>query len=285
MIALTQKEDITHEGDNIFRNFLTPSLEVKKLLDLAVERMGLKRFGILYPDNSYGRYLFNLFWDRLEERDASVTAVESYSPETTDYAEQIKKMTGRFYPRPQSVVQEFRGMWTPEQEECEIYPEEPEPIIDFEAVFIPDNFQRVAMITPQLVYHDVLDVLLLGTSLWQSSQLIDLAGDYVQEVVFTSGFFEGVEDPLVKTFVQEYSQVFDGKPGILAATGYDTIRLLERILADGHIRSRKDLRKALQSGVGIKGVTGEIRFDAQGEVLKEPLLITISGKRMIPYSD
>jgi hypothetical protein len=29
-----------------------------------------------------------------------------------------------------------------------------------------------------------------------------------------------------------------------------------------------------------KGVTGDIQFDEQGELIKEPLLLTVSGRRM-----
>jgi branched-chain amino acid transport system substrate-binding protein len=259
---------------------MTPSREVDRLLDIAVSEMGLKRFAILYPENSYGRFLLNLFWDRLETNGGEVTAVESYQPDETDFAGQIKKMTGLYYPRPKSLVEKLREMRTPEEEESIIFSGEPEPIIDFDAVFIPDNFQRVAMIAPQLVYYDVMDVLLMGTSLWQSPQLIEMAGDYVQGALFPSGFFEGLEDPAVKGFVQAYKTNFDAVPGILAATGHDTIKFLKELIVKENIRTRRDLHKALFNYYYFNGVTGNISFDSEGEVKKDPLLLMISGKRM-----
>ena len=164
--------------------------------------------------------------------------------------------------------------------ESEMEPEGPEPIIDFDAVFIPDNFQRVAMIAPQLAYHDVLDVQLMGTSLWQSSQLIETAGDYVQDTIFPSGFLESSGEPGVRSFVENYRETFDSSPGILAATGYDTIRFLKEVMAAEGISTRKDLQKALLESQNFLGITGSISFDQQGEVEKEPLLLTVSGRRM-----
>ena len=284
IVTLTQKLGITEQGDMVFRNFLTPSQEVKRLLDMAIGEMGIRRFGILYPENSYGRFFMNLFWDRLEEEGAMVTAVESYKPEETDFAAQIKKMIGLYYPRPHWLVQRLRDMWPPEREESEIYTEEPEPIIDFDGVFIPDNFQRVAMIAPQLVYHDVAEVLLMGTSLWQSPQLIEMAGDYVQGAIFSSGFFERLGDPLVNVFSQEYRSNFDASPGILGATGYDTMRLLKEVMADEGIRTRKGFQKALLEYQDFQGITGKVSFDPKGEIRKEPLLLRISGKRMVSLS-
>ncbi|MFO7739706.1 MAG: penicillin-binding protein activator [Desulfatiglandaceae bacterium] len=280
IITLTQKEGITEEGTMVFRNFTTPFREVHRLLDIAVSDMHLKRFAILYPENSYGRFLLNLFWDRLETLGGEVTAVESYEPDETDFAEQIKKMTGLYYPRPQSVVEKLREMRTPEAEESTIFSEENEPIVEFDAVFIPDNFQRVAMIAPQLAYYDVVDVLLMGTSLWQSPQLIETAGDYVQGALFSSGFFEGLEVPTVKVFVQAYKTNFDATPGILAATGHDTIKFLKELIARENIRTRRDLHKALFDSYYFNGVTGNISFNFEGEVEKEPLILTISGSRM-----
>ena len=280
VIILTQKEGIVEQGEMVFRNFLTPSQEVKVLVDTAINEMGIKRFAILYPDNSYGTFFMNLFWDKLEEMGGEVTAAEGYSPDETDFADQIKKMTGLYFARPDSVSKMLREIWTPEQEENEIYPEEPEPIIDFEAVFIPDDFQRVTMAAPQLAFHDVLDVQLLGTSLWQSSKLAEMPTEYVQGAVFSSGFPQLSGGPTVANFIEEYRANFDSAPGILAATGYDTIRILRMVMAGKESRTRKDIQKALLEFEDFQGVTGKTVFDSKGEVEKDVFLLTISGKKI-----
>ena len=284
IIALTQKEGIVEEGEMIFRNFLTPSQEVEGLLDVAMGQMGLKRFGILYPDNAYGRYCMNLFWDRLNDMGGTVTAVESYGVDDTDFADQIKKMVGLYYPRPASLMQRLEDMKTQEDEERSIYPEEPGPIIDFDAIFIPDSFQRVAMIAPQLAFHDVLGVQLLGTSAWQSPKLVEMAKDYIQGALFCSGFVKDSEEPGVRVFVEEYRENFDADPDILAANGYDTVRLLKKVLSKKEIRTRKDLAKALLGSQGFEGVSGIITFDSNGEAEKKPILLTISGNKMLGFA-
>ena len=139
------------------------------------------------------------------------------------------------------------------------------------------------MIAPQLVYHDVLDVLLMGTSLWQSPELIETAGDYVQGAIFPSGFFESSGESCVSAFAEDYCVDFDATPGILAATGYDTIRLLKHMMAGEGVRTRGDLKEALLECRDFPGLTGNIVFDPEGEVEKEPFLLTISGRRMVVY--
>lgn len=280
LVTLTQKQGVTEEGNMVFRNFLTPSQEVRKLVDMATDEMCIRRFGILYPDNSYGRYLMNLFWDRIEERGGVVNAVEPYSPQDTDFSGPIKKMIGLYYTRPDFLTDKLIEMRTTDEEESVIFQEEPAPIIDFEAVFLPDNFQRVALIAPQLVYHNLSDVFLMGTSLWQSPLLLETAKDYVQGAVFTSGFFEGAGEPGVIAFLEEYRADFGSNPGVLAASGYDTIRLLREILTSEEARTRRDVQRALSEHQGFAGITGDIVFDSMGELEKDPLLVTISGRNM-----
>ena len=282
IITFTQKVGITSEGEMVFRNFLTPSKEIKKLIEMAVEEMALKRFAILYPDNSYGRFLMNLFWDEMEERGGSVTAVESYTPEETDFAIEIKKMVGLYYPRPPSVLARIEEMRALEAEEKieDSHELDKEPIVDFDAVFIPDNYQQVALIAPQFPFYNIFNIRFLGTSLWQSTDLIEIAGDYVRGAIFPSGFFADSPSDDVKDFVARYKENFESEPGILAATGYDTIRFLKDLIENNKIRTRKIFQDALFKHDNFYGVTGKISFDDQGEVVKEPILLTISGKHL-----
>jgi ABC-type branched-subunit amino acid transport system substrate-binding protein len=276
LITLTQKMNITAEGDMIFRNFMTPSKEVDKIVSLSINELDLKRYAILYPDSSYGKYLMSLFWDRLVEMGGSVTAVESYAQNETDFADPIKKMVGLYYPRIESQAEKEKS----EKSEAGEDDNEPEPIIDFDAIFIPDNYQNVAMIAAHLAYHDVKNVQLIGTSLWQSPKLIEMGEDYLQGAIFTSGYSELSNRSGAKEFADSYRENFETAPGILAASGYDTIRFLNDLILKGNITSRSDLQKAIFLSRGFEGVTGAIFFDENGEVQKEPQVLKITRNRM-----
>ena len=158
--------------------------------------------------------------------------------------------------------------------------EEPEPIVDFDAVFIPDNYHQVALIAPQFPFNGVFNVRFLGTSLWQSPELLAQAGEYVQGAVFSSGFYPQEKSDQSREFRALYRDAYDTEPGILAATGYDTIHFLKNVITQKGIQSRKDFRKGLLSHEGYYGITGEIAFDDHGEVIKDPTLLTVSGRHL-----
>jgi branched-chain amino acid transport system substrate-binding protein len=255
IITFTQKEGITNEGNMVFRNFLSPSKEVEAVLNRAVKEMGLKRFAVFYPDKTYGRYMRDLFRDRVSLMGGTITAIESYKPDQTDFADGIKKIVGANYSGKTAGAAASSK---------------------FDAIFIPDNYQQIAMIAPQFPYYNAFNVTFLGTSLWMSDDLIKSTGSFIQGAIFPVGFLPEDDKEGVEEFVADYKDSFKSEPGVLAANGYDTIRLIRDIFKNGDVTSRNDFQKKLFN-VLFNGVTGEISFDEKGEVKKEPVLLTIEG--------
>jgi branched-chain amino acid transport system substrate-binding protein len=301
IITLSQSDAITKKGEMVFQNCLNPEDQLKSLVNKVMGEMGLKRFAILYPANSYGKYFMNKLWDKVESNGGVITAVESYDTKSTDFAVEIKKMVGLFYPRPKPNIEEEEEEKEEGKEQLEQKMEEPEaegevkieeqdleeelePIVDFDAVFIPDSYERAGLIASQLAYHDVLGVTLLGTNLWNSPKLIDIAGRYVHGAIFPSGFFSGSGYRGVDSFVDQYRTSFGQEPQFLAAIGYDTIRVVKEILKEkgNNIKTRENFRSALAGNKYFDSVTGPMFFDEERRAKRNPLLLTISGRNFYP---
>jgi len=259
IITFTQKDGITDTGDMVFRNFLSLSKEVEALLNRAITVMGMKRFAVFYPDQQYGQYMKDLFRERVRLLGGTITAIESYKPDQTDFGEGIKKLIG-------SVSSNTEGKKTGSA-----------PVLNFDAVFVPDNYQRIAMIAPQFPYYNAFNFTFLGTSLWLSDDLLTSTGSFMQGAIFPVGYSPNSYNQGVEEFIVDYKDTFQSDPGVLAANGYDTIRLVKKIIERGDIKTKKDFQNALL-GVVFEGVTGAISFDQKGEVKKEPLLLTIKGE-------
>jgi len=288
IITLTQKEGVSDIGNYVFRYFLSNEEQTRALVEYAVLGLDYKRFAILYPNDSYGTRLMNLFWDELEGLGAEVRGIESYDPSQTDFADQIKKLVGLYYPRPEGEATDLtKGEKAAETSLAGLNGDTPEdqkeeetPIVDFDAIFIPDGYSQVGLIAPQLAYHDVTGVKLLGTNLWNSQKLVEMAAPYLQDAVFVDGFFSGSGLPLTSQFVQSYEQTFGGKPGYPEAQAYDTMRLLIEGLNKPEVTSRPILRDALLGIRSLSGVAGTASVGPDGEVSKPPFLITIYRRRM-----
>lgn len=294
MVVLTQKEAITQAGPTIFRNFLTPEMQVNTLVHHAVTRQGIQRFALLYPADSYGRTFMELFWDAVEAHGAIITGAETYAPGVTDFAEPINRLVGMHYPVPEDLRPQPEPAKTVVTEDIpmsdidailsdtsvpdgEDEPYTPEPVVDFEAIFIPDGAKQVGMIAPQLAYNDVDGVQLLGTNLWHEEKLIQFAKDYVQNALICEGFFADSARPQVRNFVDRYRETYGEPPGFLEAVTFDTAMMLFSRLGETPLHNRQELREALITMPPFAGVTGITRFREDREAEKPLFLLRVEG--------
>jgi ABC-type branched-subunit amino acid transport system substrate-binding protein/outer membrane protein assembly factor BamD (BamD/ComL family) len=301
IITLTQKDNIPELGEYVFRNFITPGMQVKAIVSYAAEKLGLKSYAILYPDEKYGETFMNLFWDEVIAHEGKVVGVESYRPDGTDFADPIKKLVGLYYDVPEDLknIDEtakekendeateniIETLLSPLDEKSENWDikenEESEAIVDFDAVFIPDAPKKSGLIIPQLAFYDVRDTYLFGTNLWHSDNLIDMAYKHAQGAIMPDGFFAESKSQNVKQFVGGYNEIFHQKPGFIEAAAYDTALILFQIVSRPDVRFRSVIKNELKRLDGFQGVTGLTSFDNNGNAIKNLYLLQIRGQRFV----
>jgi len=263
LLTLTQEDGITQTGDFVFRNFLTPPMMMETLLQYAFRNMGMKRFAILYPNDSYGIEMMNLFWDETERLGGKIQGVESYDPKQTDFGREIRILAGL----PKDRERPEKGKL--------------DPVLDFDALFIPDSSMKARMIGPQLAFYDVIAVRLLGTNLWNTPDILKEDAEYLQGALFVDGFFRDSPSPAVRNFVDRFYFAYGKEPAEIEALAYDTMNILLDILKDGKVRIREDLRDTLLQWRNYPGVTGRTSFTPTGDVEKELYILTIRGDEIL----
>ena len=305
IITITQKDNIADTGDYVFRNFFTPKMQVETIVSYAIEELELKNFAILYPNENYGKVFMNLFWDEVMACGGKVVGVESYELDSTDFADPIKKLVGLYYELPEDLkntdeliecedknddyeeVEDVADDYEEEKEEDgwreEEYDEadEPEPIIDFDAIFIPDSSKRAGLIIPHLSFYDVDNVYLFGTNLWHSDMLIKMARNYVQNAIMPDIFFAESSSEKVKNFVMAFEKTFREKPGFIEAVAYDTAMMLFQIVSRPDVQFRSAVKNELIKLSNFQGVTGLTSFDNNGGLQKDLYLLKIKGNKFV----
>jgi ABC-type branched-subunit amino acid transport system substrate-binding protein len=268
IITLGQKENIATLGDYVFRNFITPEMQVQAIVSYAIQVLEINRFAILYPDDKYGRTFMGLFQDEVEAYGGEVIRTEPYHPDQTDFAEPIKKLAKTQIELPE-----------PPEEKTEN--SDPEPALDYEAVFIPDGPTTSGLLIPQLAFYDVVGVHLFGTNLWHSDRLIEMAKQFVQGAIMADGFFAGSDSKEVKDFVEMFEETFDEKPGFIEAVTYDTAMILFDLVSRDDIQSRSEIKNKIMNLQDFQGVTGKTCFDNTGNAHKELYLLQIQGDKFM----
>jgi ABC-type branched-subunit amino acid transport system substrate-binding protein len=291
LLALTRHEEVAVDQPEVFRLGLSRRMEAETLADHAVRELGVQRVAILYPRDGYGREFESRLWQAMEARGVTVVGVAGYDPEATDFAGPIRSLVGYtlLTPAEEGLLHQRNEMLSkakrlpPEQaralREDAAALEAPgggplPPIVDFDALFIPDSHDKVVLIAPQLAFHEVRGVRLLGTSGWQDPDLIRIAGDHVEGAVFTSAFDPQHPDPLVREFTRRYVQTYGEEPGAFAAQGFDAANLALVQIVSGRAAPQA-LRAGLLDGRTYAGVSGVMTFDPDGNARKRPFLIEV----------
>ena len=262
LMALSQKDGIPDIGSYIFRNFVTSRLETRTLAEYAVNKMGIKRFAIMYPKDLYGEEMMSNFWSDALLLGAEVVGIEGYETKQYDFGREIKRLVG------------MDKVDKKEEEGKEEY-EKTVPIIDFEAVFIPDSYAKAAAIIPQFAYNDIMGIKFFGPSSWNSPKLVKMGGQYVKGTIFTEGFYADSAYEDAKEFSLNYESVFGEKPGTMEAQAYDSTRMLVSLMKNGDARSRVEMKNALLMMNDFKGATGRTSVTDAGDVDKKLFVLTV----------
>ncbi len=247
MISLSRAEGLTAIGPYIFRDMATNSMLARAVADYAMKKLNAHTFGVLQPDSNYGDEMVRYFWDTLDQNGGEVRAFERYPVETTTFKSFVSKMVGKY-----NLAE--RGEYLEEEKKIAAEITDPyrkrkalsqlknqtAPIIEFDALFIPDAARTVRLIAPAVASEDVITsgcdekeiavikkttkrddlrtVQLLGTNLWgtwdsksNSFSLVDErmgAARYVQCAIFADGFFAQSQRPATKAFVDQFDSAY-----------------------------------------------------------------------------
>lgn len=287
-IALSQKSGITESGSGVFRNALTSEMQIRTLVKTAMEKQGLKNFAIMYPNDPYGIEFANLFWDEVLARGGRITAAQSYTNKETDFRYPVQRLINTYYIEARADEYRLRIKdWTDAQKRVTTRTTPPEdllpPMVDFEALFIPDNIKAMGQISAMLSFNGVKGIKLLGTNLWNTPGIAKRAGHFSNNLLFVDtliGAHSGSELSSEKAshFNQDYKALFNEEPGVFELQGYDSALILKQLIAQGNI-TRESLTSALLSAQNIPGAAGILSMSAEKEIVRPltPLTLDTAG--------
>lgn len=273
------------QGEWVFQGGLTLKQQSQQLAKFAINSLGMKQFAIMYPQGKVGEEAGRDFWNSVEAMGGQIRGVETYGPSETDFRQQVDKLSGLFYPEARAL--ELEGLAklrnemkiTKRTRKTEQY-YALKPIVDYDAVFVPDDAKISGQILPTFAYRDVDKVKFLGTSVWNTPELATRAQNASESSIFTDVFFVGSDSPVVQRFVERYHNTFGEDPSSIEATAHDVAKVLEHTLVHG--TTRAELRDRLKQVSGVNGVTGKIQY-ADGSFIRDLKFLTVKNGKIIPY--
>jgi branched-chain amino acid transport system substrate-binding protein len=271
LLALTPAGTPNSLGNMVFRYFPTPQSEARALAEAAKAR-GAGSFAVLYPQNAYGEALLAAFEKEAQALGMRATLVTSYAPGATSFGSEAAAL----------------------QKE------------NFDALFIPDSSQQLALIAPALAAaglwsaprgaaapkdtgasphqrasKSARNIVVLAPSVGFDTNLPRLAGRYLQGALFSVPFDAQSGEAPVPEFVQQYQEAFGSAPDMFAAFAHDAYRLI-RSAVDNGATTRAALAAKLPAARDQGLVTPTEGFTATREANGATRVIELQGDAFAP---
>lgn len=318
ILTLSRAEGITDIGPHVFRNMLTNSAQAKAIADYGTQVLGFKNFAVLYPNIPYGVELANDFWDEVLKQGGSMHGAERYDHDQTTFTDQAQKLVGRYYKYERTdYIEKLRELREQkldpfhQRKAVEKLQQSLEPVVDFDALFIPDDWKRVGLVAPALAVEDIITnacdprdverikkttgkkqiktVTLFGANQWSSPkgrsglpELLERGQKFVYCSIYVDGFFADSNRRATKKFVNAYREAYkdspNAEPGLLEAVGFDSAAILRNVVDKAQPQTREQFRDALSRVKGFEGATGKTSFNDEREGEKPLFLLSIDSK-------
>ncbi|MGE3261278.1 MAG: penicillin-binding protein activator [Bacteriovoracia bacterium] len=294
LISLSQRIEAGQMGSYIFPVALSPNQQIETIVSHAIGKEGFKRFAILAPSDTFGEEYVHLFWDAVEKAGGKIVGIERYEPRSTDFREEVRRLLGQEYlgarkieledleRRKERYAATLKVKGKLRQRMLKVY--DPKPVVDFDALFIPDDPATVGQIAPAFAVEDVANLPLLGINTWNTPDIVQRAGRYLQRALFVDGFFANSQDAKSIQFTQDYMKFFKSVPGTIEVQAYDAASILIEALKDHSIGNRSALRDQLLSKEKFSGISGDYRFSENG-VERSAHLLTVRGNSIAEISE
>lgn len=244
--------DYAKIGDAIFRNNAIYTTDANTMLQI-MEYLGVKKFGILNPNNDAGISVTSAVEDMMErygdKYPIELVEPQLYEDGTVDFTASVA--------------------WFQEQ--------------GVEAVYSSGPYSACAPFIQQYRAKDK-DVKFVMSAACFSKEFLELAGKDGEGVVIGTSFFYGSEDEKVKSFAEKYTKAYGSEPSTFAAQIYDATYAILYAIEKGESAERADIVKNL-ADTDFQGVTGKITFDEEGNCLKQQVLLEIKNGEYVEIPD
>jgi len=225
----------------IFRACFIDPFQGTVAANFALKELKTKTAAVLYDvGNDYSKGLAEFFKSTFEKGKGNVVGYESYQKDDVDFSALITKIA----------------------------------IKKPDIIFIPDYYNKVALIAKQIREKGLKSVLIGGDG-WDSPELLKIAGNAIIGGYFTNHYSPDRKDSIAESFIKRYKEKYGVIPDSFAALGYDSIMMLLKVIDSVKKPTKEEIIKPLTTLKNFTGVTGNISFDKNGDAIKSVVILRL----------
>lgn len=283
LISLSQKSGLTEAGSYIFQNAVTAKHIMEKLVT-TLRKQGHSQFAILYPNDFYGTEHANLFWDYVEQSGGQITGAQTYKADEVDFNDNMRRLTGAYYLGDRDI--EYRDSLRnivienkKRRQKINFFELLP-PSVDFSVLFVPDSIKSISQIAPYIKFRNIENVILAGTSLWNSPKLLRKNKGRMEGAVFADALTTQHPNFKSSEFFETFKHVFGYEPGLFELLSYESALALRHGILSGNV-SRDDLKDQLSQMKELASPVGQLQITESREFMRPIIDLTVQDGQIL----
>ncbi|MDQ6597024.1 ABC transporter substrate-binding protein [Bacillus salipaludis] len=240
VVAYAVHPDITKGGHYVNRVIYTADVQGKAMADYAVNDLKKKNIAVMYVDIDYGISIYNAFKTEAKKLGANIVIEKPFKMGDKDFSSVL------------TAVKESKP----------------------DALYVVGYYNEAAGIVTQSKELGI-NAQFLGVDGFDSPKFLELGKENTQGATFTTSFFATDTREAVQNFVKAWHDKYkDSEPDMLSSQSFDATEvILEAMKKAG--TDREKLAKAINETKDFEGTSGKISFDAQHEVVKPVIFMTV----------
>lgn len=231
---------ITNAGDYIYRIIPSDVYDGSVMSEYAIKELKKNNIVILYANNEYGVGMKKSFTEHTSKIGGKILNSFGFENGTSDFKSMIDKVK-RLNPDATFIVGgKEMGYLLKQSKEL--------------------NFQTQ----------------FLSTGMIENNDILKIAGNSANNTYYSyPSFRTESENPIIQNFVSNYKAKTQSKPDVLNALGYDSFMLTNKALNN----SKGNIKTYFDNMETFEGVTGNMKFDINGDVIKSiGIKMILNGK-------
>jgi hypothetical protein len=233
------------EGAQAWRFFTSPKDQMRALVDLAADQLGIRSVAVLAPKNRFGQRMAEVFQTEAKAKGLRLAASELYPPgDHPRWLHSVERLL--------KVPDAFRRNKNM-----------PLAMPDFEAVFVPEDWAQSELLVSNFHFFEGQHLVFLGTELWNVA--LDKGKD-IDDTYFQLAACPGAwwpEAPAAKALQASLSEKSQEAADFWVALGHDFVNFSARLNLQADWTPAQ-LNQRLQAVRGMEFSMAPITWDADG---------------------
>lgn len=141
-----------------------------------------------------------------------------------------------------------------------------------DAIFAPGNYTEGALLVKQARELGI-DVPFIATDTWEAPEFLEIGGDAVNGVVFSTFFTTEVAITAEsEKFLKAYREKYDKEPASVTALGYDAYLVILNAIEKSGSTDPAEINKFIAQTKDFEGAAGMISLNPTGDAIKSAVI-------------